>query len=104
MYLVVTLLAEHSLVENVVKKVRPFKLKFVVFERQSEQDAGVRNAFQANCDATVNTTVTSQPKIKNLGNVSSRHKEIVTVATDQATCVKQVLSRGHSLHLEELNV
>ncbi len=69
-----------------------FSIEVTVFEKQPKTRGAGGNAFQPECDATLNTGIPGQMKIPGLDKIAKTHP-IVNAATDLANTVAQMVER-----------
>ncbi len=69
-----------------------FCIEVTVFEKEHEKRGAGGNAFQLECDATLNTDVPGQMKIPDLDKIAKTHP-IVYAATDLANTVARMVER-----------
>ncbi|EIW79881.1 hypothetical protein CONPUDRAFT_166564, partial [Coniophora puteana RWD-64-598 SS2] len=79
-------------------------MKFDVFEMQSEVNASSGNAFQVDCDATINTGIPGRvpSQATTLDRVPSEYQHIVAAAGDLASFATQELAPAADKHRDEL--
>jgi len=85
MFLAVLLLANRDRFANMRIGGIDFVLHVTVFEKQDANHAGSGNAFQIDCDAATNTSVTGLPNIVGIDNIDPAFKSIVDLAGNVAT-------------------
>ncbi len=84
---VVALLAEREMVKKL-----GFSLDFHIFEQNDDAtQAGVGNAFQTDCDATINSDITGETPLASAHRIPGKYKHIVSAAANLAGAVAEEL-------------
>ena len=91
---IISLVALLCIHENKLNELRhdgiDFSIEVTAFEKQPEKRGAGGNAFQSECDATLNTSVPGQMKIPGIEKLAKTHP-IVDAATDLAKTVAHIV-------------
>ncbi|KAI1076158.1 hypothetical protein F5B20DRAFT_584507 [Whalleya microplaca] len=77
-------------------------LEFHVFEQNPATDAGAGNAFQMNCDATVNSDITGAIQLFGSDKIPSKYQHVVAAASNLASAVSQEIRENRDTYEGEI--
>ncbi|KJZ68617.1 hypothetical protein HIM_11987 [Hirsutella minnesotensis 3608] len=101
-YLAITVVAERVSLKKTQKTGEQFNIRLTIFEQNPEERACCGEAFQPDCQATLNSTVPGPIKIRNQDNIPTEFADFVESVTDLGAAVAKAIGPNAAKRIEEL--